>query len=83
MREDLKEYSRDDLKKLKTIQTIQKDGMRLYKIGAVEMMWEGMEMWRGWMMGKEERSDAASPSSLFSYIFFLYSYYVVLLTPLF
>lgn len=57
--------------------------MRLYEIGAVEVMVEGMEMGRGWMTGKEERSDLASPSSLFSYIFFLYSYYVVLLTPLF
>ena len=46
-------------------------------------LWEGMEMGRGWITGKEERSDFASPSSLFSYIFFLYSYYVVLLTPLF
>lgn len=57
--------------------------MRLYEMAAVEIMVGGMEMGRGWMTGKGERSDLASPSSLFSYIFFLYSYYVVLLTPLF
>lgn len=57
--------------------------MRLYEMRAVEVIGEGMEMGQGWMAGKEERSDAAFPSSLFSHIFFLYSYYVVLLTPLF
>ena len=49
--------------------------MRLYKMGAVEVMGEGMEMGRGWMT--EKRSEATPrPLLLFSLI---YSSYILIM----